>query len=137
MDMYQYGKEMAKTLEDVRYFLGQLWEGNYYELQVDNILLVTNHRTMWCKDTTICVCGDYGSYFILPSQPIHPPILEGFMCIATSQKVWSGAEVHYIEGHVIGKCSDKCDHVATLANCHTPDMRMRMALEMNEEGEDE
>jgi len=136
MDVYQYGKEVASTIDKVKNFLTRLWQGDYAELPVDDILLVAHNRLMLCDDTIICVCGDYGSYFILPAQPIHPPILEGFLCFMMSRNVWHGAELHYIEGHVIGKCEGHCVHVDTLANCHTPDMRERMANELNDEGED-
>ena len=135
MNMYKYGKEIAKTVDNVKTFLNRLWENDYDELQVDDITLIANNRKILCDDTIICVCGDHGSYFILPPQPIHPPILEGFLCIVLSRNVWRGAEMYHIEGHVIGECKGECEHVTTLGNCRTPSMRERMARELNEEDE--
>ena len=135
--MFEQGKEIANTVRIVRKMLTYLWEEEYYELQVGDLTLIAEDRHIVCEDTILCVHGDRGAYWILPPRDTIPPALNGFLHIVNIRGVWNGVEMYPISGHEIGKCGDRCIHVLTLANCHTHDMRQRMALELDEGGEDE
>ncbi len=135
--MYEHGKEIANTVREVRNLISQIWDGGYHEIQVGDQTIVAHNRRAWCEDTILNYNGDHGSYWILPPRDALSPSLDGFMCIVGMPEVWRGVEMHFISGHVIGKCKEDCIHVTTLADCRTPDMRERMALDLSEGGEDE